>query len=102
MEYITHKCKNCGWEKQLPASWASDKPRYCGNHKCVYSGRVKREFQSFVKTPSALETIVPKKPDPKVAKHEAKTPEVSIHHKDSKFDQSSKERHTRKRKNRGG
>jgi hypothetical protein len=102
MEYITHKCKCCGWEKKLPASWASDKPRYCGNHSCVYSGRVKREFQSFVKTPAMLETIMPIKHKPKVSKHSPKTPEVPLTHKESDFKEVSKERYTRKRKNRGG
>lgn len=68
MEKLTYKCSECGWEKAIPAQWADVSPRYCGNKKCKYSGRIKRERTSFLKEPKALLIIKQEKPEP--PKHE--------------------------------
>lgn len=64
MQKLIFKCKNCGWEKGVVAQWVDLSPRYCGNAKCKYSGRIKKDRTSFLKDPTGLEIIAPKKPEP--------------------------------------
>lgn len=59
MEKLVFVCKKCGWEKSVASQWADLSPRYCGNHKCNYSGRVRKNKSSFLKEPQMLDIIKP-------------------------------------------
>lgn len=70
MEKVTYRCKGCGWEKSITILWADISPTRCPNHKCVYSGKNKKNRTSFIKEPNMLEIILPKKEEKVVEKQQ--------------------------------
>ena len=97
MEKLSYRCKDCGWEKSIPAQWADVSPRYCGNKKCKYSGRVKQGRTSFLKEPKMLEIIMPTKAEPKVHVPVSKAPKKQS----SEVGEKIAEKRTKRKKNRG-
>lgn len=58
MDKVIYRCKACGWEKTLPATWADVKPRFCPNNKCEYSKKKSKGKKSFRGSPEQLQVIL--------------------------------------------
>lgn len=99
MQKLIFRCKNCGWEDSVSSQWVDLSPRYCGNKKCEYSGRVKLKPNSFMKTPSMLEIITPKVEKPAVPEHKAETPPAEKVASD--FEEKSEQKKSRRKSRRG-
>jgi len=70
MKKIKYRCKCCGWNKELPAEWADQKPRFCMASICEYSVKKSKGKKSFRTNPEMLEITyidleVPKETKPK-------------------------------------
>lgn len=82
MKKATFKCKLCGWEKQLPETWANVTPRFCGNHKCEMSARGGKGKKSFRITPELLEiTLDSEKKAAEASKADSHTDEPKVKNK---------------------
>lgn len=56
MQKVKYRCKGCGWTKEMPASWADVKPRFCPTPTCEMSVRKSKGRKSFRNNPEMLET----------------------------------------------